>query len=71
MNWVKQGDLNTAFFCKIANMWNRKNKILRLEAEGGIIEDEDRIRDAIYNHFKNVFGGKSASRWSGYVPATS
>ena len=38
-----------------------------METEGEIIKDEDRIREAIYEHFKNVFGSKAALRWLGCI----
>ena len=40
VNWVKIGELNTNFFHKTVNMKNRKNAIIRLEAQEKIIEDE-------------------------------
>ena len=72
VNWVKQGDLNTAFFHKMANMRNRKNKILSLKAEREIIKDKDRIRGIIHELFKKKkFYGKAALRWSGSIQITS
>ena len=68
MNWVKHEDLNTVFFLhKTASMRNRKNTILRLELEGKIIEDEDRIRWILHKHLRVAFGSKAVHRWSGRI----
>ena len=71
VNWIKHGDLNTAFFHKITNMRNRKNKILSLEIEGEAIKDEDRTKGAVHEHFKKLFGDKAAFRWLGQIPIGS
>ena len=52
LNYVKQGALNAA------NMRKRKNRNLRLELRGEIIDDEERIRGTFPEHFKNLFGSK-------------
>ena len=61
-NWIKQGDLNTAFLHRSACTRNRKNVILRLASEGEIFEDEDHIRNLIHEHFKSIFGKKANHR---------
>ena len=65
INWIKQGDLNTAFCHKMANTRNRKNTILRLESQEEIIKDEDRIKGHIHEHFKSLFGSRSEHRCLG------
>ena len=66
MNYVKQEDLNAAFFYKSANMRKRKNKNLRLESQGKIIDDEESIRGIFQEHFKNLFGSKVVQCWLCY-----
>jgi len=67
VNWVKQGDLSTAFFYRIANIRNKKNTNFKLDVDNTPIKVEKQIREVIDDHFKKLFGTKNSTRWQGNV----
>lgn len=54
--WLLKGDNNTSYFHKIANGWKRKNTILSLEKDGGIIEGDDNLLKHATEYYTNLFG---------------
>ena len=57
MNWPLQGDLNTAFFHKMANGKNKKkNYIFSLNQDDEIIEGDENILKTASDYYKTLFG---------------
>ena len=46
-------------------MRKRGNAVWKLESQGEIVEDIDRINQIIHDHFKKAFGSKNEQRWTG------
>jgi len=42
--------------------------ILTLESQGKIFEDQEHIRGAFQEHFKNLYGSNNEQQWPGYIP---
>ena len=55
IQWLKAGDLNTAFFHKMVNFRRRINNISSLSIDGVFSESPVSISLAIENYFKNLY----------------
>jgi hypothetical protein len=55
-NWILRGDANTSFFHSVVNGRRRKTKICSLEAEGGLISNQQELSAHIVKFYKNLFG---------------
>lgn len=53
---IVEGDRNTKYYHMIANGKHRKDKILQLEQEEGIIKGDVQLNKYITNYYKNLFG---------------
>ncbi|KAK1274399.1 hypothetical protein QJS04_geneDACA021886 [Acorus gramineus] len=53
--WLKEGDLNTKFFHKVANMRRRINHIGSLELDGVVVVDPVEIESGLVKHFTVAF----------------
>lgn len=53
---IKEGDCNTRYYHAKANGRRRKNRILSLEQEEGLIEGEENLMQYITSFYKNLFG---------------
>ncbi|KAK1283185.1 hypothetical protein QJS10_CPB21g01656 [Acorus calamus] len=53
--WLKEGDNNTKYFHRIANMRHRVNHIGRLEVEGEVMENMPTIESALVRYFSLAF----------------
>lgn len=55
-NWLTQGDRNTKFFQAYASERKKKNAILKLKREDGVVvEDEEGIKNLVTNYFTSLF----------------
>lgn len=61
--WLKEGDANTVFFYRIANM-RRTNSIHVLESSKGPISSAMGIQQHVHSHFKRLFWSESLKRLS-------
>lgn len=53
------GGSNTKFFHRVASGRKRKNKILSLEHDGAVIEDEDELLKHATSYYSDLFGPSS------------
>lgn len=61
-DWLKAGDRNTKFFQRKAARMNKKNKILGLEDESGVLRSaDDEIATIIEDYFGNIFTSANPS----------
>ena len=61
-NWLKSGDLNTAYFHSRATQRNKRNFISKLILEdGSVVAEDKKIREAMVNHFKQLFTSTTPS----------
>ena len=58
---IKEGDLNTRYFHAKANGRQRKNRIISLEQDEGVIEGETALNEYITNYYKGLFGHPDVS----------
>jgi hypothetical protein len=54
--WLREGDLNTSYFHKIASNRKKKNLILNMEIDGEQCESLPLIEAHIINYYKQLFG---------------
>ena len=54
--WLIQGDLNTAYFHRIANGRRRKNLVHSLEDNGVMVEGTDNLLKLATDYYKELFG---------------
>ncbi|XP_026454012.1 uncharacterized protein LOC113355377 [Papaver somniferum] len=56
VKWIKEGSANTNFFHTKMKIRNAKNMISELEdTEGNIVADQDKIAEALVDHFQKKF----------------
>ncbi|KAB1227404.1 hypothetical protein CJ030_MR1G020871 [Morella rubra] len=53
--WLKDGDRCTKFFHRVANSNRKVNSISSLEVEGELVEDPERISDAIISFYSSLY----------------
>ena len=53
---IKDGDCNTKYYHAKVNGRIRKNRILSLDQEEGVIEGDDNLIKYITNFYKKLFG---------------
>lgn len=53
---MKEGDLNTKFFHRVANGRRRKNIIFKMQIGDSVSSNVDEIKGHITNYYKNLFG---------------
>ena len=56
LNWLLQGDNNTAFFQKVANGKKRKNTIFCLQKDEKSIVEDEKILEHATMYYKDLFG---------------
>jgi hypothetical protein len=54
--WLHEGDNNTEYFHRVANGRKRKNTIISLASDGGVIEGVDNLINHATDFYKNLFG---------------
>jgi hypothetical protein len=54
--WLHEGDNNTEYFHRIANGRKRKNTIISLSSDGGVIEGDDNLLKHVTDFYKDLFG---------------
>lgn len=59
--WIKEGDANTPFFHKLANMRRHVNTLCSLSTDEGRVEELD-LHDHTYKHFMELFRTQNSSR---------
>ena len=59
--WQNEGDLNTTFFHKSANIRRKNNNISAIYMKTGILSDDVSIRED--NSFKNLFDMCNNHKW--------
>lgn len=67
---IKEGDCNTRYYHAKANGKRRKNRILSLEQEEGLIEGEENLMQYITSFYKNLFGQTDPSSITLNIQAT-
>jgi mannosylglycoprotein endo-beta-mannosidase len=55
VQWLQEGDSNTAFFHSVANGRKGKCSIFSLETEEGVIRSEEELQKHIYDFYKKLF----------------
>ncbi|GMI96865.1 hypothetical protein HRI_003355800 [Hibiscus trionum] len=61
-NWLKNGDRNTNLFHRYASQRRRRNRVSRLEVQGGgVAEEEDKIQNVAKQYFENLFSSSGSS----------
>ena len=56
VNWLKVGDLNTAYFHNRAKQRNRRNFISKLILDSGeVVEEEQKFGEAFVHYFQSIF----------------
>jgi hypothetical protein len=55
VQWLQEGDSNTAFFHAYANGRRRKCSIFSLEGEHGAVYEGDALQKHIYDFYKKLF----------------
>ncbi|XP_020258606.1 uncharacterized protein LOC109835017 [Asparagus officinalis] len=72
IQWLKEGDNNSAFFHKVASYHRRKKFVPHLLINDSIISSDSAIKDSFFSFFSNLFGQAPASRlspnWSTLYP---
>lgn len=58
---IREGDCNTRYYHATANGRRRKNKIISLEQDEGMIEGEENLLKYITDFYKRLFGQAEAS----------
>ncbi|XP_058742075.1 uncharacterized protein LOC131614520 [Vicia villosa] len=53
--WIQQGDANSKYFHSFMRGRFRRNNIVSLNSDGGLLEDVDVIKDEVFEHFKHRF----------------
>uniref|UniRef100_A0A2N9J7V4 Endonuclease/exonuclease/phosphatase domain-containing protein n=1 Tax=Fagus sylvatica TaxID=28930 RepID=A0A2N9J7V4_FAGSY len=56
--WLKEGDINTKFFHKVANSHRRCKYMERLEVDGMVFEEDQDIRDKAVQFYESLFQEK-------------
>lgn len=59
VNWLKDGDKNTAFFHRIAKQKWASNRINALKIDGNTISNSSQLKDHITNHFQNLYSSQN------------
>lgn len=62
LNWLREGDVNSKVFHRAINRRRNSNGITGLEVEGEWVEEPNRVKEAIMDHFRGHFQKKLASR---------
>lgn len=62
VRWLREGDANTSFFHRTANMRKRMNNIHSLVTEYGTLKDMDNLETYIHGHFRKLFGERKHIR---------
>ena len=62
--WLKEGDLNTAFFHKCASHRKKKNLIFKMEINGVITDSFEDIQIHIEQFYQQLFGVESIKQAS-------
>ena len=52
--WLKEGDRNTGFFHKMANLHKRRNAINKIRVNGNWLTDDNAIQKGFVNTFKKL-----------------
>lgn len=55
IRWLKEGDNNTKFFHAYATNRKRRNFIQSIKVNNEWIYDQDSIKNALVNHYKNIY----------------
>ncbi|GAV91122.1 Exo_endo_phos domain-containing protein [Cephalotus follicularis] len=76
IQWLKQGDSNTAYFHTMVEVRQSKNHIVRIHNEvGAWVESESDIAKVGIEYFQNLFASSGNSsipaRWDGYFKSLS
>lgn len=58
---IKEGDRNIAYFQAVANHGNERKKIVCLETNDGLIEDNNLMLNHAVDFYKNLFGQEVTS----------
>ncbi|XP_058754054.1 uncharacterized protein LOC131627226 [Vicia villosa] len=53
--WIQEGDANSKFFHSFMRGRLRRNNIVSLNSNGGLLEDVEAIKDEVFDHFKHRF----------------
>ncbi|XP_021288374.1 uncharacterized protein LOC110419604 [Herrania umbratica] len=61
VRWYLEGDRNTRYFHNVASTRHRANFIGKIIAQGHVIDNLKDIMEEIVNHFKMLYGYKTAS----------
>ncbi|GAV85208.1 hypothetical protein CFOL_v3_28646 [Cephalotus follicularis] len=57
IQWMKEGDSNTAYFHKMVKVRQSKNHLVRIRDDNGVwVESEEGIAQVAVNYFTNIFG---------------
>ncbi|GJR95968.1 RNA-directed DNA polymerase, eukaryota, reverse transcriptase zinc-binding domain protein [Tanacetum coccineum] len=59
IDWLNEGDMNSAYFHKVVKSRKSKNRILSIKSKAGIIVEGKKVVDEFVNHFE-VFLGQSS-----------
>ena len=51
--WLKEGDINTKFFHKMANTHRRRNQLNRIKINGRCLTKESEIKEEVGRNFKS------------------
>ncbi|KAH1204406.1 DNA topoisomerase 2-binding protein 1-A [Glycine max] len=62
VNWIKEGDRNSAYFHKIINYRRRHNAIQGLTIDGMWIQEPSSVKNEAFNHFKERFSEQNLNR---------
>ncbi|GAV92217.1 Exo_endo_phos domain-containing protein [Cephalotus follicularis] len=69
IQWLKEGDANTAFFHRVVKVRQSRNHLARIkDVQGNWVEDEAGIIQVVVNHFTGIMGTSSRqTQWNGHL----
>ena len=59
--WLREGDMNTKFFHRMANAHRRGNMLSRVKINGVWLTEENEVREGVVNEFKSMLS--TAGGW--------
>ncbi|KAL5184980.1 Thioredoxin-related transmembrane protein 2 [Glycine soja] len=62
VKWLKEGDINSAYFHNMLNHRRRHNAIQGLIIDGEWVQDPSRVKNEALNHFKDRFSEQNFNR---------
>ncbi|KAM2045167.1 hypothetical protein ACFX1T_009399 [Malus domestica] len=70
--WLREGDANSKFFHQSTLHRRRRNKVLKIQDDDGIwVEQPDRIRKIVENHFIRTFSSGGSRNWGSLLDCLS